>query len=132
MADIFTKEKRSWIMSRIKSKWTKQEVLVHNYLKGHKIRHRMHPKMFGSPDIILLDSKTAIFLHGCFWHGCPKHYREPNSRKDFWKTKIKNNVIRDQRNNALLRKNGWRVLSFWEHDITNKSNKIAKLLESVR
>jgi DNA mismatch endonuclease (patch repair protein) len=47
----------------------------------------MHPKMFGSPDIILLDSKTAIFLHGCFWHGCPKHYREPNSRKDFGKRK---------------------------------------------
>ena len=57
-----TPDQRSYCMSRIRSKWTKQEIEVHNYLKGHKIRHEMHPKIPGSPDIILKDKKTAIFL----------------------------------------------------------------------
>lgn len=120
MSDIFSKKKRSEIMSKIRSKWTKQELIVHNYLKGYKIRHNMHPKMKGGPDIILKDRKVAIFIHGCFWHKCPKHYIEPKSKIKFWKNKIKKNVLRDKKNIKLLRKNGWKVSVIWEHDIKNK------------
>jgi DNA mismatch endonuclease (patch repair protein) len=117
MTDIFTKEKRSWIMSRIRSKWTKQEKLVHNKLKGLKIKHKMHPKMVGNPDIILSDKKIAIFLHGCFWHRCPLHYREPKSKRKYWLTKIEKNVLRDKKNMTMLKKGGWKVVVIWEHDI---------------
>lgn len=129
MADVFSREKRSWVMSRIRSKWTKQEILVHNYLKGNQIRHKMHPKMKGSPDIILPDKKIAIFLHGCFWHRCPIHYREPKSKIKFWSTKIERNVLNDKRNIKLLRKQGWKVIIIWEHEIKkNISSSIKKIV----
>jgi len=128
MADVFTKKKRSWIMSRIRSKWTKQEVIVHNYLKGKKIKHKMHPKMIGGPDIVIPDKRIAIFLHGCFWHKCPIHYREPKSGKKFWRTKVENNVLRDKKGIRLIKKNGWKPVIIWEHDIKNK--KFAEKLKS--
>lgn len=121
MVDVFTKEKRSWIMSRIKGKWTKQEMLVHNWLKGNKIRHSMHPKIEGNPDIILKGSKTAIFIHGCFWHKCPKCNRYPKSNKKYWEPKLEKNKNRDRKNAARLKKSGWKVLVIWEHDLARNS-----------
>lgn len=111
-------------MSRIRSKWTKQEKLVHNYLKGHKIKHKMHPKMEGSPDIILTNKKVAIFLHGCFWHKCPLHYREPKSKRKYWIPKIEKNVLKDKENIKLLRKQGWKVVVIWEHDVNENTYKV--------
>ncbi len=119
MPDIFSKKKRSWIMSRIKSKWTSQEKKIHNYLKSKKIKHKMHPKIGGSPDIIIPDKKIAIFLHGCFWHKCPRHYRKPENNREFWVSKINKNVIRDRKNIRLLRKSGWKTVTIWEHEIKN-------------
>jgi DNA mismatch endonuclease (patch repair protein) len=129
MVDVFTKEKRSWIMSRIRSKWTKQEKIIHNQLKSLKIKHKMHPKMSGSPDIILIDKKVAIFLQGCFWHKCPKHYKEPKSNRDYWLPKINKNVVRDKKNINLLKKSGWKVVKVWEHDL-KRINKILPILLS--
>jgi len=122
MADVFSKEKRSWVMSRIRSKWTIQEKKIHNYLKSRKIRHKMHPKIAGSPDIIIPERKIAIFLHGCFWHKCPKHYKEPKSNRKYWIPKIDKNVERDKRNIRTLKKNEWKVVKIWEHDIIRKNN----------
>lgn len=127
MTDVFSKKKRSEIMSRIRSKWTKQEVMVHNYLKGHKIRHKMHPKIDGNPDIILKDSKVAIFLHGCFWHRCPNHYKEPKSKKKFWRDKIKRNVARDKRDVKTLKKHGWKVIVVWEHETKDIKTVLSKI-----
>jgi DNA mismatch endonuclease (patch repair protein) len=111
-------------MSRIRSKWTKQEKLVHNYLKGMKIKHRMHPKMEGSPDIIIPGKKIAIFLHGCFWHKCPKHYIEPKSKRKYWIPKIEKNVLKDKENIKLLRRQGWKVVVIWEHDVNENAYKV--------
>ena len=119
MADTLTKDQRSYVMSRIRSKWTKQEVVMHNYLKGHKIRHKMHPKLRGSPDLILTDYKVAIFLHGCFWHGCKWHYREPKTNIGYWRSKIKSNILRDRKNVKALKDKGYRVIVRWEHEIKN-------------
>jgi len=117
MADNLTKKQRSYTMSQIRSKWTKQEKLAHSYLKRMKIKHRMHPKIEGNPDIILPDKKIAVFLHGCFWHKCPKHYKEPKTKRRYWLPKIEKNVIRDKKNINLLRKDGWKVIIIWEHEL---------------
>lgn len=123
--DNLTKKQRSYNMSLIKSRWTKPEKAVHNYLKGMKIKHKMHPELKGSPDLILTESNTAIFIQGCFWHKCPKCYKEPKSRKSYWINKIKNNVSRDKRNERVLKSFGYKVLKVWEHDVNKEFNKVA-------
>lgn len=117
MADNLTKEQRSYCMSRIRSKWTSQEKKIHNYLKGNKVKHKMHPNITGCPDILLIQSKTVIFLHGCFWHKCPRCYKEPKTKREYWIPKIENNVKRDKKNERLLKNEGYNVLKIWEHDI---------------
>ena len=91
----------------------------HNFLKGNKIKHQIHPKLIGKPDILLVESKTAIFLHGCFWHKCPKCYREPKKNMDYWLPKIANNINRDKKNTLNLKKSGYKVIKIWEHNIKN-------------
>jgi DNA mismatch endonuclease (patch repair protein) len=104
LADIFTKEKRSDIMSKISGKETKPEILVRKYLFANGFRYRKNDKRFpGKPDIVLPKYKTIIFIHGCFWHGhnC-KRGKLPETRKSFWKKKISQNIERDKRNNDIL------------------------------
>jgi DNA mismatch endonuclease (patch repair protein) len=133
MVDVFTKEKRSWVMSRIRSKWTTQEKRIHNYLKSRRIKHKMHPKISGSPDIIIPDKKIAIFLHGCFWHRCPKHYREPKSNREYWIPKIDKNAERDKKNIRLLKKSGWKVVRIWEHDtVKNLEECVEEILDCLK
>lgn len=117
MTDVHTKKQRSYNMSKIRSKWTKPEILIHNYLKGKKVRHRMHPDIEGKPDILLVDSNTVVFLDGCFWHKCPRCFKEPASNRDFWLPKIERNVERDNEITKKLKKMGWNVVRIREHDI---------------
>jgi len=133
MADNLTKAQRSYTMSRIRSKWTKQENTLHNKLKGLKIKHKMHPDIEGRPDIILKKKKIAVFLHGCFWHKCPKCYKAPKTEKKYWLPKIENNVKRDKRNLKILRKLGYKVLRLWEHDNKkNFENVINKIIHLIK
>ena len=92
MADIFTKQKRSEIMSKISGKETKPEILVRKFLFANGFRYT------GKPDIVLKKYKTVIFIHGCFWHGhnCPAR-KLPETRKEFWRKKIQENIDRDNR-----------------------------------
>ena len=113
-------------MSKIRSKWTSQERKMHNYLKGRKIRHKMHPNIKGNPDILLIQKNTVIFLHGCFWHKCPKCYKEPNSRRKYWLPKIENNVKRDRKNTKIIKGEGFNVLKIWEHDTKRNFEKVLK------
>ena len=124
MPDNLTKEQRSFCMSRIRSKWTSAETALHNFLKGLKIKHKMHPKIDGSPDIILLKQKKAIFLHGCFWHKCRLCYKEPKTRKEYWLPKIEKNIRRDKKNERALRKGGWKIIKIWEHELKKNKNKL--------
>jgi len=132
MTDNLTKEQRSFNMSRIKSKWTMQEILLHNYLKGNKIRHKMHPNIFGNPDIEIKNAKVLIFINGCFWHKCPKCYKEPKSNKEYWVPKIERNEKRDKKNLRLLRTNGYKVIVIWEHELKEKKKAIEELLKLIR
>jgi DNA mismatch endonuclease (patch repair protein) len=117
MVDHLTKSQRSYCMSRIRSKWTSPEKKLHNHLKGRKIKHIMHPKIPGSPDIIFPDGNLALFVDGCFWHRCPKCYRRPKTNAPFWRYKVKRNKKKDLSDVAELRKHGWNVMRLWEHEI---------------
>lgn len=128
MADSHTKKQRSYNMSRIRSSWTAPELLIHNLLKGNKVKHKMHPKIAGSPDLILKDSKTAVFIHGCFWHKCPKCYIEPKTKRSYWLPKIEKNVRRDRDNIKTLEDNGWKVIKIWEHEIRNDTSTLKRIL----
>ena len=114
MADIFTKKKRSEIMSKIKGKWTKPERFAHHALKCAGVRHRMHPKMDVNPDILIPGKRICIFIDGCFWHKCPRHYREPKTNRKYWLPKMDANAARDRRTSRRLRRKGYGVRRIWE------------------
>jgi DNA mismatch endonuclease (patch repair protein) len=111
MADVFTPEKRSEIMSRIRSR-SGLDRRVHAWLSRAGIRHRMWPRIVGNPDVALRGG-TFVFLDSCFFHRCPLHYREPKSNRAYWRGHIRRNVERD-RLRALL---PYRWIRIWEHDV---------------
>lgn len=80
-------------------------------------RHRIKNKLPGKPDIVYPAFKTVIFVDGCFWHRCSKHYQAPKARAEFWEKKISENVERDRKNNHLLERQDWLVIRVWEHEI---------------
>ena len=125
MADIFTKEKRSWVMSRIRGTNTKIDLKMKKMLQetGHKLE--MYPKMYGSPDFVLKRKKIIIYCDGDFWHGYRYQVKKKPSKK-FWRDKIERNMERDARITRKLRREGWSVLRFWEHDIEKKPEKCVR------
>jgi DNA mismatch endonuclease (patch repair protein) len=105
-------------MSKIRSKNTSPEITLRKIIRGSGIKgYRLHYKVVGRPDIAFTRLKLAIFIDGCFWHGCPRHFRMPSSNKAYWSRKIGKNRRRDRKNTLKLRKAGWKVLRFWEHEI---------------
>ena len=115
--DIYSKEKRSEIMSKVRSSGTKPEVIVRKELHSLGFRFRLHSKLLpGKPDIVLPKHRAVIFVHGCFWHhhtGCGKS-KLPASNAEFWQTKIFENVRRDAQIKSEPKRLGWRVLVIWE------------------
>ncbi len=124
MADNLTKEQRSLCMSKIRSRNTKPELMLRKALWGQGFSYQ--PKIKGSPDFINKKRKIAVFVHGCFWHKCPKHFKEPKSNKKYWLPKLKRTVARDKENVKLLKKNGWKVVKVWEHEIKNDFEKAVR------
>ncbi len=131
MTDVFTKEKRSWIMSRIKGRDTKPEILVRSIVHRMGFRFRLHQRELpGNPDIVLARHGKVIFVHGCFWHGhkrCPRSKR-PETNTSFWNKKLDGNIERDKRLRKELRRMGWKMLIIWQCE-TLKPEKLLKKLE---
>ena len=124
MADVHTREQRSYNMSMIKGKNTKPELMLRKYLFSKGIRgYRVHYKLPGKPDIVFNKYKIAIFVDGCFWHKCPECFKKPATNKKFWKDKIDGNVKRDGEVNKILKREGWKVIRIWEHRIKNRDIK---------
>lgn len=125
MNDVFSREKRSEVMSLIRSRGNKRTELKMVFLlrKAHLSGWRRHLPLPGRPDFAYCKYKIAIFVDGCFWHGCPRCYRAPKNRADYWRNKMKNNKLRDRRVSRQLRNLGWRVFRIWEHEIA-KSDKV--------
>lgn len=135
MVDVFDKKKRSEVMSRVKSKNTKPEMLLRSALFKAGLRgYRIRTNLPGSPDVAFTKVKLAIFVDGCFWHGCPECYTEPGTNTQFWKKKLMENKERDARVNRKLEEMGWKVIRFWEHqiekDLSGCINLIKELLYS--
>lgn len=116
MVDIVPAHVRSRMMSGIRGKDTKPELLVRKALHAAGFRYRLHERTLpGKPDMVFLKYSAVVFVHGCFWHGHDCHlFRMPSTRTEFWQAKISGNVARDVRAITLLRETGWRVGTVWE------------------
>jgi DNA mismatch endonuclease, patch repair protein len=121
--------KRSALMSRIRGKDTSPELQLRSELFRRGLRYRVHMRgLPGSPDIVFLRTRVAVFVHGCFWHGCPTHYNKPVARARFWADKLEANRERDARVSAALASAGWAVLTFWEHEIEDDPFRVANTI----
>ncbi len=133
MVDIYNKNKRSEIMSRVRRSHTGLEEKVKLILKELKIRFRRNVKNLpGSPDFVISSARTVIFVHGCFWHAhtnC-KLARRPKTNKKFWINKAIDNKRRDSRKNRLLRKDGWHIITIWQCRL-KEPEKVARRLKRI-
>jgi len=120
MVDIVDSETRSRMMSNIRGKNTKPELIVRRFLHSQGFRYRLHVKTLpGKPDIVLPKYKTVVFVHGCFWHhhhGC-KYAYVPKTNTQMWRSKFKSNVARDRLSIEDLNNLGWRSIIIWECQI---------------
>jgi DNA mismatch endonuclease (patch repair protein) len=146
MADVFSKAKRSEVMSRIRSRGNKDtELALAKLFRRHKVTgwrrqleiaaavgdrrhsagaHRAplpRPALRVRPDFVFPQARLAVFVDGCFWHGCPRHGTRPRSNAKFWRSKIARNQSRDRTVTRVLRKTGWKVLRIWEHELARKN-----------
>ena len=109
---------RSQQMARIRGKDTSPERVLRSALWAVGLRYRVHDTApIGRPDILFPTSRVAVFIDGCFWHGCPHHYVRPRTREGFWSEKLRTNVERDRRQTLHLESGGWRVVRIWEHEV---------------
>ncbi len=112
---------RSEQMARIRGTDTSPEVTLRRALWSRGLRYRLHARTpAGRPDVLLPASRVAVFIDGCFWHGCPLHYARPRSREEFWSAKLVANIDRDARQSALLEAAGWQVVRLWEHEVVEE------------
>jgi len=133
MADIYSRAQRSSLMARVRGRgnattegalaailraqgwsgWRRQQVVRRRDARGASVRAR--------PDFLFRARKLAIFVDGCFWHGCPKHGTQPKGNAAFWRAKFRRNRARDRRDTRQLRRAGWQVVRLWEHELRAKA-----------
>ncbi|MFT3724400.1 MAG: DNA mismatch endonuclease Vsr [Hyphomonadaceae bacterium] len=117
MTDVFDPEKRSAVMRAVKSRDTEPELKVRKAAHALGLRFRLNrANLPGKPDLVFPAKRTALFVHGCFWHGhdCPRGARMPQNNRAYWQAKISRNMARDKANLAALRKLGWTPRVIWE------------------
>jgi DNA mismatch endonuclease (patch repair protein) len=131
MVDKITKEKRSKIMAAIHSKDTKPELSLRKALWVRGLRYRLQ---YGKEkiDIAFPSQKIAVLVDGCFWHGCPLHSHIPKSNEEYWVPKLKKNIERDHAKNQRLEAEGWTVLRFWDHELTNIGEVIRRVESELK
>ena len=129
MADIFTPAKRSWVMSRIRSRDTKIEKKMAQLLRKNKMHYRRFPKIFGSPDFVV-EKKLLVFCDGDFWHGY-RYAKKKKPPKKFWRDKIERNMERDRKVSRKLRADGWSVVRLWEHSIEKNPRSCLRRIKTI-
>jgi DNA mismatch endonuclease, patch repair protein len=137
MADVHSKESRSYNMSRIRSKDTKPEMLVRRFLHKNGFRYRLHVKdLPGKPDIVLPKYKTVIFIHGCFWHGHEGCSRSvlPKSNEEYWLPKLEKNVNKDRLIKQLVVDIGWNQVVVWECELKSATRVVTlqRVLKNIK
>jgi DNA mismatch endonuclease (patch repair protein) len=133
--DMFSRAKRSEVMSRIRSKHTAPEVIVRKIVHRMGFRYRLHVRHLpGKPDLVFRRMKKIIEVRGCFWHqhvGCVDSHL-PKSRTDYWTPKLNRNVERDKTNNKELKKLGWQVLIVWDCELREARTVTRRLLKFLK
>lgn len=130
--DIVDRATRSRMMSGIRGKDTKPELIVRSYLHRAGLRFRLHAKLPGKPDLVLPKYRTAVFVHGCFWHrheGC-RYATTPASNAEFWQEKFAGNMRRDARAKQQLEELGWHVQVIWACQLNDRE--LGKLTATIR
>ena len=133
MADVFSKAKLSQVMSRIRGRGnistelTLARLFRQNGIKGW----RRHLRLPGTPDFAFQETRIAVFVDGCFWHGCPRCFSPPKANRKFWDEKMSRNRLRDRRVNSEMRRRGWFVLRVWEHQLPNPSSVIRRITRNL-
>ncbi|QIG49475.1 very short patch repair endonuclease [Nordella sp. HKS 07] len=122
-------------MARVRQKGTKAEIDLRKALHTKRLRYRLHVPLLTKPrrvaDIVFSRTRVAIFVDGCFWHGCPEHASWPKSNADFWREKIETNRARDAETDRLLQSLGWRVVRVWAHEnADDAAHRIAQIVEA--
>lgn len=131
--DCFSEEKRSAIMRAIGQKDTKPEIMLRKALWARGLRYRKHFKVGRiRPDLIFRRNMVSLFIDGCFWHGCPRHYTEPATNSTFWREKIHRNQLRDKLVNETLESHGWTVIRIWQCEIYRELDKtVARIIDTL-
>jgi DNA mismatch endonuclease (patch repair protein) len=121
--DVFSKEKRSDVMSKIHGSGNKDTeiAMIQIFKEFHIIGWRRKQKIMGKPDFTFWKQRVVVFVDGCFWHGCVLHSTKPKTNKEFWENKLSKNKERDNFVTQYLQKKGWKVIRVWEHDLKNPS-----------
>ncbi|QDW40476.1 DNA mismatch endonuclease Vsr [Bradyrhizobium sp. KBS0727] len=119
MADVFSRKQRSEIMSRVKGRGNRlTELRLLDLLSEHGfVGWRRNAAVFGRPDFVFFKTRVAIFVDGCFWHGCPTHGAIPSTNVDFWTAKLDRNKRRDRLVVRELKKRGWIPVRIWQHEL---------------
>jgi DNA mismatch endonuclease (patch repair protein) len=120
-------------MSRIKGKGNKDtELAMIQILRSHHISGwRRNQSVLGKPDFVFPKQKVALFVDGCFWHGCPKHSNMPQNNREFWVNKLQGNKVRDKLVTRELRKMGWKVVRVWEHELKSLQRVMERLKKTL-
>ena len=134
MADTFSTKQRSLCMARVRSHGNKAtELKLRDLLRAAKITGwRRKQRLPGKPDFTFRKARLLLFVDGCFWHGCERHFRLPKDNRAYWTSKISRNVARDRETTSSLRRDGWRVLRIWEHDLAGPEKVIRKIRLALR
>ena len=128
MADVFSKKKRSWIMSRIRSKNTSIDIMMREMLSDARLKFVMYPDLYGKPDF-QVGKNILVFCDGDFWHGY-RYAEKKRPPKKYWREKIQGNMRRDRKVSRKLRRDGWSVLRMWEHDIEKSPDKCGRKIRA--
>jgi DNA mismatch endonuclease (patch repair protein) len=135
LSDIWSKQKRSEVMSLIRSRGNKAtELRLIEIFREYGITGwRRNQPLLGKPDFTFRRERVVVFVDGCFWHGCPKCYKRPGSNREFWDAKISNNRKRDRYVSRELRCLGWQVVRIWQHQLdkpARAAGRVVRALES--
>lgn len=118
-------------MARVRSRNTAPELTLRRALWRQGFRYRLTQKLPGTPDLCFVAERIAIFVDGCFWHGCPQHYSAPAQNAEFWARKVNGNVARDRKADAALEADGWTVMRVWEHELKSDLAAVVTRIETL-